>query len=206
MRAQNNHEKKISEALGHNNDSKPFAQFFDHAEYDEALSEECGRPRFNCSIYLEKIPTSADLIIRDRFHRKMIPADKLEFAEAWERYSKLKRLQDNFSPAVQAIPGIDTASFAELKALEIASCEDLVEYEGDLDVLEPLRETAKQIMEIGDALRKKRDAIRAEARRQVHENRSVPGASPLKAVPNTAPKGYVGTGNSKETFNYTFQA
>ena len=163
------HERKIREAMGEAS-HKPWVSFFDKAVPDEKLTEETGRPRFRERIYIQKVPSAPDLPVRDIFTRAMEEEDKAEFPEEWQAYLARKDAIANPAPPIQALPGMDVAAEAELQALSIRTCRDLVAYKGDLDVLEPLRNTAREIMRISDEIRKERSGVRTatEHARPVH--------------------------------------
>ena len=170
----NLHERKIAEAMGHDR-SKPMVQFFDHAAFNATLTKESGRPRYTSHIYLRKIPSAPDLVVRDVFDRAMVEEDKTDWPEEWALYEKRKGGMNNMKPPITAIPGIDVASKAELAALELFTCDDFVNYAKPLEGLEELRETARAIMEVSDAIaiRKRRESVRVEEGRQVHGNGGV---------------------------------
>lgn len=147
-------EKKIAEELGYGN-HKPYVQFYDHAVLNQARSEEAGRPKYDAKVYIQKTPSAPDLAVRNNFSRKMIEADKHEFPEEWAHYCAKKKEQDNFNPLVTGIPGMTVTAAAELKDLRIVTCRDLANYDGDLDDLEPLRDIARQVLDIGDRIRAK---------------------------------------------------
>jgi hypothetical protein len=209
-------EKVIRREMGLEKDSKPWAQFFDSAMIDHELSEAGTRKRYKNVVFIEKIPTADGLVVRDKFHRKMREADKAEFPEAWAAYEERKEAQSGRGPNIRTIPCIDAAIVAELVELRIATCRDLIEYEGDLEELEPLRDVAQKVMEVadgsvlqGEEIRKRREALRRAVERP--KNSAHSGAAPragLKLVdrgpePITVP---AGKGDAVETFSYSFEA
>lgn len=155
------HEQKIAKEMGHER-HKPIATFFDHAVIDHEKSKKYGRTKYKKRVYLRKIPTAPDLVVRDVFDRPMMEEDKEAFPEAWKRYCERRSQIDNYDPPVTAIPGMSVAIHRELQDLDIHTCEQLVGHEGNLDEVEPIRETARKIMEISYALREERTAVRAE--------------------------------------------
>lgn len=211
------HERRIAEAMGEKK-HKPFVSFFDHAVEDQELSKESGRPRFVERVYIQKIPSAPDLARRDIFTRAMVESDKDEFPDEWAHYLDRKGSMDNLRPPIEAIPGMSLAQAAELKALGIDNCQQLVEYAEGLDELEPLRATAQQIMRISDALRKERDDIRTEGRqRPIQQGRGFPGAERGRITPirtqkeeGHEEKGYEEAGEQEEgqpeeSFHYEFK-
>ena len=200
----NLHERKIAEAMGHDR-SKPMVQFFDHAAFNATLTKESGRPRYTSHIYLRKIPSAPDLVVRDVFDRAMVEEDKTDWPEEWALYEKRTGGMNNMKPPITAIPGIDVASKAELAALELFTCDDFVNYAKPLEGLEELRETARAIMEVSDAIRKKRESVRTEEGRQIHRDSgiSVPRGGLLSAD-FARPKKEVFQKAGKEESNQTF--
>lgn len=170
-------EMKVREAMGEV-DHQPYIEFFDHAIENRFKSKESGRPRFASQVFIRKIPSAPDLIVRDVFDRQMVEQDKTDYPEQWQRYCERKSKLDNFSPPITAIPGMTVAYNAELRALGIQYCEQFVAFERDLDELEPLRETARKIMEIAHEIRAQRDDVRVEERRQPDRDSSVSRPSP----------------------------
>ena len=145
----NQHEELIAKELGHDK-SKPLIQFYDHAVRNNAKSEQCGRPRYDAKVYLRKVPTSPDRVVRDVFSRKMTEQDKHEYPTEWAQYLERKGGADNHNPPVTILPGMTVAAQAELKELRIFNCKQLVACERDLDDLEPLREIARKVLAITD--------------------------------------------------------
>jgi len=214
MRGETSVEKKIRKELGLATDHKPWAQFFDSAMIDQELTDAGTRTRFKNVVFIEKIPTADGLVVRDKFHRKMRPSDKIEFPEAWEDYENRKSNQGDRGPSIRTIPGVDAAIVEELLALRIATCRDLIEYDGDLEELEPLRGTAQKVLEMADdtvpqteEIRERRDALRRALVRPQDGPRSEGGRG-LKLVdrgpdPIRVPDPQ---GNSVESFSYSFEA
>ena len=150
-------EEQIAKELGHDR-SKPHVQFYDHAVKNAKRSEEAGRAKYDAQVYILKTPTAPDLVVRNTFSRKMEEKDKAEFPEAWARYQARKQQIDNYNPHVKGIPGMTVTANAELRDLGIVTCRDLVGYEGDLDDLEPLREIALEVLDIGARIRARKSA------------------------------------------------
>ena len=108
----------------------------------------------------------------------MTDVDKMEWPEEWARYQELKTVVANRNPPLKAIPGMDVASYEELKALKLFDCKLLAEYVGELWNLAPLRETAKRIMEVSNECAiqdEKREALQVGAGRPVHADMGTGG-------------------------------
>ena len=145
----NQHEELIAKELGHDK-SKPLIQFYDHAVRNNEKSEQYGRPRYDAKVYLRKVPTSPDRVVRDVFSRKMTEQDKREYPDEWAHYLERKSGADNHNPLITILPGMTVAAQAELKELRIFNCRQLIACERNLDDLEPLREVARKVLAITD--------------------------------------------------------
>lgn len=169
---------------------KPYGVFFDKPVPDNAASST--RPRFKNAIFLRKIPSAPGLKVRDIFERAMEEGDEMEFPEAWEHYQKQRQKIDRKTPPLEGIPGIDPVAIEEFKALELTDCRMVADYEGELDVLAPLRETAKQIMRVADGkVPEERQAVQSSDAGPVHGNPCGHWASAEK-------------GEEEKTFTYSF--
>lgn len=192
------HEKQIRQAMGEKR-HLPYVSFFDHAVEDKELTEKSGRPRFRSRVYIQKIPSAPDLVQRDIFTRAMTEEDKQDWPEEWARYLEKKEAIDNLTPPITAIPGMGVAEKAELLALGIKNCREFVDYPKGLDELEPLRETAKKIMEVSryvKDIREGRQGVRNAPDRQMHNPAGV-----YRIRPETEKE----KDGEEESFSYTFQ-
>lgn len=217
MRGETRVEKEIRAELGLKNDDQPWVQFFDTAIEDKAMSAASNRTRYKTVVFIEKIPTADGLVVRDKFHRKMHKDDQVQYPEEWALYERRKSAMDDGGPNIRAIPGMDAAILAELIDLRITSCRDLLQYDGDLEELEPLRDIASNMMELAtnalpqnQEIRERREALRREVLRpkNIESVRSGPAKRGLKLVdqgpaPVAVP---AGNGESVETFSYSFEA
>lgn len=149
-------EEQITKELGYDR-SKPHVQFYEHAVKNAKRSEAAGRPKYDTSVYILKTPSAPDLVVRNTFSRQMIEQDKKDYPQEWARYVERKQQRDNFNPMIRGIPGMTAAALAELRDLEIVTCRDLVNYGGNLDELETLRDIAEQVLDIGDRIRAGRE-------------------------------------------------
>lgn len=116
-------EQKFREQLGPNYDhsAKPTVYFFDHA----MPVKSDGRPRFKNAVYISKKSKTSHS--NQDFQRKMQDTDKQEFPAEWEHYLKIK---DNLKqPRISLLPGIDHATLAEMKALDIHNLPQLLAQE-----------------------------------------------------------------------------
>lgn len=186
-------DREIADAMGYKK-NKPFVTFFDHALEDRELSEKSGRPRFKACVFIRKIPSAPDLLVRDVFDRQMVEEDKKDWPEEWAAYCARRDEIRRGVPPVTAIPGMDVASIAELKALGVFNCEQFVNYPEPLDNMEGLRKLAKRILEVASEDRKERDDVRASTGGQVHANGSSVRTGPVRVSQIQTPQG--------ETFRY----
>lgn len=148
---QDPHLAKIKQAMGYGG-GRPIVQFYDHAVKDEALSEQCGRPRYKKLVYIQKQSSAPDQVVKDTFSRKATEQDKHDFPEEWAEYERRKGAIDNLDPLLTSVPGMHVAAQFELRDLGIFTCRQLVDYQKPLEGLEELRETAKRILHVSDDL------------------------------------------------------
>lgn len=175
----------------------PIVTFYDHALPDnESARDYVGkgkwegeRPRFKPAVFVRmqtrNDPTGSTWCDKaTREHSEQYPKE-------WQRYLEGREQLDNRAPPITAIHNMNPVAFEELRALGIADCRELVEYDGDLDSLEPMRATAKRIMEIssensndgysGD-VREGRQSVSAHVERPVHGD-SASGGYGQAAIP-----------------------
>jgi hypothetical protein len=192
----NHHEETIAQAMGEDK-SQPHVMFFDHAVFSKDLTEKSGRPRYIEKAYIRKIPSAPDLIVRDVFDAPANDEHKRQFPEQWAAYLARKSELDMYTPPIEALPTMTVARKAELHALKIRNCRDLIDYQGDLDELEPLRDVAKKIMGIANGLRNRREVseerevVQNGADRQPHYS-----PRPVQSAPQ---------GGKEESFTYSFR-
>ena len=132
----------------------PIVSFYDHAlpanqsarDFMNKGKFSGERPRFKPAVFVKK--TTRNDPTNSTFTQPVTEQDKEMHPREWALYCELKEKAEDRSPPIAAIPGMDAVSMEELKALGISDCKQLIEYQGDLDSIEHLRETAKRIMEI----------------------------------------------------------
>jgi hypothetical protein len=204
----NHHEQKVRELMGEKN-YKPYVSFFDHAAENAELTEASGRPRFVERVYIQKIPSAPDIPVRDVFTRAKTKEDEREYPEEWAAYCERKEAVSNLRPPIAAIPGMDVASKAELLALNIRDCEAFVNHPEPLDELEPLRATAKRIMEISNGIREGRQVVQDDTVRPIHHPAGVPGSGQAQGYAQKEgyyqETGHQEAGDEEESFTYQFQ-
>lgn len=176
---------------------RPRVRFFDKAVPDADLTKESGRPRYRVKTYIEKVPVASNHA-GDVFHGVMTEEHQEEWPEEWARYLELKDRVANRRPSLMAIPGMDVASYEELKALELWNCELLANYEGELVGLEHLRHIAQQIMEISNVYTgEERENLQGNSVRPVHRNMAGNQYTGLRIVDGQGTEGGTeGTGTS----------
>jgi len=180
----------------------PLVSFFDKAIPDTESTEKSGRTRFKKAVYMEKI-NRAD---RSVFHRKMVELDKKQYPKEWARYTELLDVVENRAPSLMAIPGMDVASYEELKALGLTDCEKLVQYTGKLDDLLVFKGLAVKIMEISDGylqdrrgVREKRVSLENDIQRSDHRAGRMPWTGSATGAGNTGTVRIESFGTKKET-------
>jgi len=197
----------------------PIVNFYDHA----LPIESTGRPRFKAAVFVQKKtrndPTGST------FCREATEDDKREFPREWAAYCDARDQIEHRAPPLSAIATMSPVAFEELKALDINDCRQLAEYSGDLDVLNPMRETARRIMEIANEdrrIRERRETVPDQVGRPVHGNIAgdrvttythQPDGRPLpsdhqggESVQRQAPVKRLVPGTSVECFKYEFVA
>lgn len=206
-------EQQLKQSYGVTN-LPPLVTFFDHAIEDPELTRQSGRPRFNDVTYIEKKPRGSNT--GDVFHSLATDEHRLEFPKQWAAYMEKRGELANRAPSLKAMPGMTEAKYKELLALGLRDCEQLMNYEGNLDDLAPFRSIARKIMEISNDLREGRNAVGTEAGGQVHADSGLSGAigiagvfpmpigyqvgQPVQAQSNEGRK----VSNAPVTFEYSF--
>lgn len=151
---------------------RPKVRFFEKAVPNKELTEKDGRPRYDVRVYIEKIPAVSNYA-GDTFHAPINEDYKMEFPDEWQKFLKAREQVANRSPSLMAIPGMDVASYEELKALELWDCELLANHSGALGELERFRTIARKIMEISNETgTTQRQAVRSNPERPAHNHLS----------------------------------
>lgn len=129
-------EQIIRKALGpeYDHSGKPHVYFFDHAMPIDSPD----RPRFKNAVYISK--TSKTSLDTQKFNAKASEQDKQEYPREWEHYLKVKETLSK--PRVAMLPGIDVATLAEMKAIEIVTLEQLLAQ----DLFEDWQPLARRIL------------------------------------------------------------
>ena len=185
-------ELQIKKSLGPEYDKSalPDVYFFDKAIEDAVKTKESGRPRFKNEVYISKTAKGAR---HRQWKGKASDEDKSLFSDEFEHYLKVH--ENLMKPRIVALPGIDEATIAEMRAVGVFTLQQLL----DGEHFDEWKHLARGIL---DATNKER----SEGREDIH---SVPEKQPIRVLaggqkPNNLPEGTYNQvqKQGEVTFNY----